>query len=364
MSKARVYYSIDEIDKREADFNIIYGERSNGKSYSVKHSKGVEHYLETGKRFILLRRLREEISNDKVEAYFADVDIYKLTDGRYNCISVYRKAIFLSNYDFETTKTKRGEKIGYAVALSTEQNYAGGSYLDVDIIIFEEFMSRGTYLNSEPDKLMNFYCTVDRKRHIVKMYLVGNTISRVNPYLEDWGLLDIVRNQKQGTIEEIEIFTGTYTDEGDPIYVKIAIEYCRDSGRSSFTIGKHKDMLNKGSWQADPQPRLTKSKNLYKIIYRVGFEYKSFRFIGELLRDKENYSWFIYPYKKEFNDNMLIFSDKIKESKKWQRNIYDITIKSDKLQRLLYTFRESNIFYSDDLTGTEFKEAIDFMIRK
>ena len=28
------------------------------------------------------------------------------------------------------------------MALSTEQHYSGGSYLDVDTIIFEEFMER------------------------------------------------------------------------------------------------------------------------------------------------------------------------------------------------------------------------------
>ena len=78
---------------------MIYGERSNGKSYQVKHKKAVEKYLKTGKRFILMRRLREEITSEKIEQYFQDVDVAKLTNGKYNCITLYRKNLYLSVYD-------------------------------------------------------------------------------------------------------------------------------------------------------------------------------------------------------------------------------------------------------------------------
>ena len=140
-NKKQIHYNLDNIDKIGARFNLIYGERSNGKSYQVKHKKGVEKYLKTGRRFILMRRWKEEITSEKIEQYFQDVDVTKLTNGKYNCITLHRKCLYLSNYDNETGKTKRFDKIGYVVALSTEQNYAGASYLDVDDIIFEEFMN-------------------------------------------------------------------------------------------------------------------------------------------------------------------------------------------------------------------------------
>ena len=360
-----IHYSLDNIDKENAIINIIYGERSNGKSYQVKHKKAVEKYLNTGRRFILMRRWKEEITTEKIEQYFQDVDIYKLTDGAYNCVSMYKKQLFLSRYNNETGKTTRGDKIGYVVALSTEQNYAGASYLDVDDIIFEEFMSRGAYIGGgESDKLINFYLTVDRKRGSTRMWLVGNTISQVCPYLNDWGLQSIVLNQKQGTIETIELPTGTYNEEGEEITLKCAIEYCSSTGATSFAIGKHKDMLNKGTWQTDPQPHLPKSIKEYKKLFRMGFEFQGFRFIGELLKDDKNLVWFIYPYKKEFKDKFLVISDNIKPSKYYQRNIYNLTIKNDKLSYLLDTFRESLIFYATDSVGTNFKQAIDFDIRR
>lgn len=109
--KKQIHYNIDNIDKENANFNIIFGEKSNGKSYAVKHKWAILHYIETGKRFILLRRWKEDISQLWIEQYFADVDVVKITNGRYNCISVYRKVLYFSVYDIESGKTERKEKI-------------------------------------------------------------------------------------------------------------------------------------------------------------------------------------------------------------------------------------------------------------
>lgn len=360
MKREIKHYNIDKLVDENADINLLYGERSNGKSYQLKYKRMVIKYLEKGTRFVLMRRFREEITNGNIEQYFQDVDVERLTKGKYNCIQTYRKHIYLANFNSKTFKVTRGEKIGYAVALSTEQNYAGGSFLDVEDIIFEEFMTRSRYLANEPTKLMNFYATIDRKRGTTKLWLVGNSISRVCPYLYEWGLDKIVAKQKQGTIETIEI------DSGQDDKVKLAVEYCESTGVSSHTIGWNKDMMNDGSWQSSPQPHLPKSYKEYSICYRIGFMYQNFKFIGELLQDKEtkDICWFIYSYDKDFKNDIVLFTDVISTSIYYQRNIYDITIKNDNLQRLLNTFREDKIFYCNDLVGTDFKQAIDFSIRR
>lgn len=319
--------------------------------------------MKTGKRFILMRRFREEITSEKIEQYFQDVDIAKLTNGKYNCITLYRKNLYLSVYDNETGKTKRHEKIGYVVALSTEQNYAGASYLDVEDIIFEEFMSRSIYLPNESNKLMNFYATVDRKRLKVRLWLIGNTISRVCPYINDWGLHQIISNQKQGTIAVKEI--PDVVDGNPPI--KIALEYCLSTGQTSGTIGTNAKMINTGAWETHPQPHLPKSYNDYECLFRFGFQYQSFKFLCEYLLDKEtkdNPIWFIYPYNKEFFNDLIVFSDTIKVSRLWQRDIYNISIKNDKLRNLFMSFKENRIFYCSDMCGTDFKQVIDFQIRR
>lgn len=362
-----VRYNIDNIDEKNALFNIIYGERSNGKSYQVKHKKGVIKYLETGKRFMLIRRWKDEITTEKVEGYFSDVDVFKLTNGKYNNITSFRKKLYLANFDMETGKNTLGEKIGYVVALSQEQNYAGVSYLDVEDMIFEEFMSRGEYIGKyESDKLINLWLTVDRKRGKTRLWLIGNSISRVCPYLQDWDLSEDIRTMKQGEIRVKKIDTNTTDDNGNKIFLTLAIEHCIETGKTSFAIGRHKDMLNKGSWQVDPQPHLPKSKKCYNSIYKFIFYYQSFKFLCEYLVDKETFEkcWFISPYTKDIKDNILVFSDVIKISKYWQRDIYNPNVSNDKLKKLLSTFKENMIFYATDLCGTDFKQVIDFEIRK
>ena len=91
--------------------------------------------------------VREE-NNERV-CYIYSVmnkDNKKLTDGEYNMITMYRRELFLTFYDVEKHQSKRGLKIGYAVSLSTEQNYAGASYLDVNDIIMASSMCEKLYV--------------------------------------------------------------------------------------------------------------------------------------------------------------------------------------------------------------------------
>lgn len=388
MTKKIVLYNLDKLDKRGASINWILGERSNGKSYQVKHKKGMlkwwedttdyhRNYTDKKKvieeiiksktrRFGLIRRLQEETKPSRIIQYFNDIDVVKITNGEYNTFEIYKERIYLAHYDIETHKQKRGDFIGYIFALSMEQHYSGGSYLDITDLIFEEIITRTIYLKNEPSKLMNLFCTIDRKRGTTRLWLLGNTISRVCPYFHEWGLDELIKNIKQDEIKETWIKTGEVDDEGKAIEVLMAVEYCKSTGKSSFVIGKHADMLNTGTWQTEPQPHLPKSKNCYKKVFMIGFYYKTFKFLCEYLIDEETRDtfWFIYPYNKEFKKKIIVFSDIIKVSRYWQRNIYQPTLKNTNLCNLLKTFTENKIFYATDLCGTDFKQVIDFEIRK
>lgn len=388
MATKIIHYNIDELDKEGSQFNWILGERSNGKSFQVKHKKGINRYWSDGvnyhanyknkkevieeviksktRRFGLIRRLQEETKPSVAINYFSDIDVYKITDGKYNSFDIYRERVYLANYDIETHKTKRGEFIGYLFALSIEQNYAGGSFLDITDLIFEEVITRKIYLKNEPSKLMNLYCTVDRKRGTTRMWLPGNTISRVCPYFEEWGIDKLIKDIKQGEIRSTWLKTGDVDDEGIPVEVKMSVEYCKSTGRSSYVIGNHAEMLNKGTWQTDPQPHLPKSIKEYKKIYRIGFCFKSFKFLADFLLDNESQSmfWFVYPFTGEFKKDLVVFSDIVKPSLYWFRNIYTANIKNKKIVEILHYFTESNIFYASDLCGTDFKQVIDFEIKK
>lgn len=159
MATKQVHYNMDSIESKGAIYNLIYGEKSNGKSWQVKHKRGVLKYLKTGKRFVLLRRWREDITNLWIEQYFADVDVAGLTKNKYNCIIVYRKVLYFAIAN-EDGKVTRGDKIGYVMALSTEQHYSGGSFLDVEDIIFEEFQERRKLHQAVNRKNWRYYITL------------------------------------------------------------------------------------------------------------------------------------------------------------------------------------------------------------
>ena len=82
-----------------------------------------------------------------------------------------------------------------------------------------------------------------------------------------------------------------------------------------------------------------------------------------MLQKDKNLMWFIYPKNTEFDDKIIVFSDEVSESRFWFRDIYQTNLPK-RIIKIIDTFRESTIFYSDDLTGTDFKQAIDFSIRK
>lgn len=352
-------YNIDNLKSRNSLINMLFGERSNGKSYQIKHKILMPEWFEHHNRFMYVRRWKDEITQFTIEQYFADVDIEKLTDGKYNTVQLWRKKIYLAKYDTETMKTAKGDYIGYAVVLSQEQNLAGGSFLDVTNIVFEEFMSRSMYIAKEPEKLSNLFSTIDRKRGTTKIWLVGNTITRSNPYLTEWGILKNVMRLKQGDIFTLPI------EISENIYISLSVEHCFSTGDTSFVIGKNASMINSGDWQSEPQPKLPESKKNYDVVFRCLFIYKSFQFIGEVLRKDNNKIWFIYPRKdSKIKPNILIFSDIVNQSKYWQSDIYHCKVKNQRILNYCDLFTEDNIFYSDDLTGTDFKNVINFSIRK
>lgn len=84
---------------------------------------------------------------------------------------------------------------------------------------------------------MIFYNTIDRNRGVTKLWLVGNTITRVCPYLQDWNIQNIVSHMKIGEIKTVIV----HNEKND---VKIAIEYAISNNTKNFSIGKAKNMID------------------------------------------------------------------------------------------------------------------------
>ncbi len=354
-----IYYSLDKLKEKNSNFNILFGKRNNGKSYQLKKLV-LKEYFESGNRFIYLRRTVNEIKKELVENYFDDFDIYELSNHKYNCIVVKSNKFYFANNNPETNKIVLGEKFGYIWSLIHYNNYKSGVYLDVNNIIFEEFMTDSLYLYDEPKKLDSIYSTVDRNRLTTKLWLVGNAISRVNPYLNGWNIRDIFLKLKIGEIKTTNIITNDGIRDNNRT---ISIEYCSsDAGGKGLSLASN--MNDSGEFEISKQPLLPKSYKKYKSNYKFVFVYQNFMFLCEYLSDAKDTLFFIRPKYTPIKKNTLVIGDIIKPGIYYQRNIYDLHTRNKNLNDLLYSFNESNLFFSDHRTGTEFKQLIDFTIRR
>ena len=191
------YYSIERIKKIDAQFKILLGGRNIGKSYAVKHDV-VKECFTHGKEFVYLRRWDEDIKTKYVTQYFSDLDIKGITDGKFSDVYIWQGKIYLCNYD-ENYHVKEKFLIGYAHSLNQNERYKSQIYPRVDYIIYEEFITDKLYLPNEPATLQEYASTIFRER-IGVVYMVGNTISKLCPYFNEWKLEKDNRSDTQRRI--------------------------------------------------------------------------------------------------------------------------------------------------------------------
>lgn len=352
------YYSSSKIRSLDCQYNLILGERSNGKSYAIKHDV-VGEAVRLNRRFILLRRWDLETKQHLIEQYFGDCNVSAITGGEFDRIYAYSKGLYLGKVD-EKGKPVRGDLIGYSRALSMEEHYSSGSYPDVFNIVFEEFIARQGYLPREPAMLQQFVSTIARRRSL-KVWMIGNTISRVCPYFSEWDLRNIPR-QKQGSIEIYEHTTDQQDEDGTPIIIKIAVEYAENSGKNSrMFFGSSSKMITSGIWQSEEKAHLPQSIDLYTTMYDVIIEYKNFRFWARLLGDPKTRAlfWYVEPYTKKIPPNTRIITDRVIGDYMATRGFIPISPAENVPFQLL---RQGKIMYSDNLTGADFETCIKMLL--
>ena len=63
------FYSLKNILAKKAQYNIIFGERSNGKTYSVL-KYGLQKFCETGEQTAIIRRWGDDFKGKRGESMF------------------------------------------------------------------------------------------------------------------------------------------------------------------------------------------------------------------------------------------------------------------------------------------------------
>ena len=336
--------------EESSNYIILMGARSNGKSYVTKRN-AVQCAIDSGgdEKFIYLRRYESDCKDSLCVQYFADLPIYEMTNGKFDCIDVYRKGIYLCNIDTETGKISNRFKIGYCHALSIAERYKSLMFPDVTRIIYEEFISSsGAYLGQrEPDALQQYVSTIFRLRKGV-VYLIGNTISRICPYFRKWQLTGLMK-QKTGTVDTYRYKTKD-SETIISLYLVSPIEL-----NSGMYFGKESENIVNGAYETEEQNHLNESEKCYDELYRCVVKYEDFMFICKFLKHKQRkneFTWYVIPKTKpEIKNNTRVISPEYNTSILWTNGFNALT------QNESYIFSfidEGKIAFSDDLTGTEF----------
>lgn len=373
------WYTTDEILKTGALYNIIYGERSNGKSYAIKKlllTDVIEHMQnpegENKHRFMYIRRYSEDVSGEAVLQWLSDMCtiqegrkksvIDELTDGRYNGFDVSRKKIYCVYRDDDGKIGPDKYLIGYFVNIGDAERIKSQSFLDVYNVLLEEFIATSKpYLSKEPEKLENIISTIARRRFI-RVFMVGNNNDRDNLYFRYWGLTN-VKKQKEGTIDVYEKVNG-YEEDGTPSYIKIAVEFCPDNvhGQPGMFFGRGMRSVS-GAYSADPQPCMEQSEiDELDEVYRVYCEYHDLRYICQLLLNKEQtgYFWYVKAYNRTIPDGARVVSGMTSTDPMTTLGFIPLFPAEEKFFRLM---EQGKVFFCDDLTGTEFKRACKFFFQ-
>ena len=167
MFEKQKYYDLQPLLDTKANWLILYGMRSNGKSFSVKKYV-IKRAYEEGRGFVYLRRWAEDIKEKEVASYFDDMPINDLTNGEFIGITAHRGFFYFYSIGPDDLPKRDNKPIGRYCALTLYERYKSQVFEGIDSIIYEEFLTSRIYLGSnefpEPNILQNFVSTVFRLR--------------------------------------------------------------------------------------------------------------------------------------------------------------------------------------------------------
>lgn len=347
------YYTTDNIDKENADYNVIFGERSNGKTTAVL---GLILQMHIDSNYInqgaLIRRWEEDFKGKNGVQLFDGIIslgwIEKWTKGKYNSVLYYSQRWFLVKYNKEGKKVKQEESpFLYGFSISNEEHYKSTAYPKVKIILFDEFITRQYYLQDEFIKFQNLLSTIIRLRDDVKIYMCGNTVNRFCPYFDEMGLSHI-KDMKEG---KIDVYSYGETN------LKVAVEYSvmpnkkKKKSNKYFAFNNPKlNMIKHGSWEIDIYPHLPYPYLPKEVVFKYYIEFDNQKFECVVISSHDTVITFIHRKTTPITEtDYPVYSTKVDPRYNYSNNIYKPRSQVEKV--ILQLFRDNKIFYQDNEVG-------------
>ena len=349
------YYSLANILKYDCDYNIIFGERSNGKTYALLEYI-VKQFYESGYKSqgAIIRRWKEDIVGKRASTIFSGLEsnnrISELTNGEYNSVWFFSGKYYLANFDENTQKyVPLQTPMAFTFALSDMEHDKSTSYPSVTTIMFDEFITRRYYLPDEFIIFLNVLSTIIRQRDNVKIFMLGNTVNKFCPYFQELGLKHIDK-MTQGTIDVYKF--------GENNELKIAVEYCNNSNKEKksnkyfcFDDKNAVQMIIGGAWELDIYPHLSVKYKNSDIVFSYFIEFNDNILQADIVQAENNYFTYIHekttPIKNPHSD--LIYSLKHNEGGNYKRRLLSTATPLERKISMFYATEK--VFFQNNEVG-------------
>lgn len=356
------YYDVSHIDKYNAHYNVIFGKRSNGKTYSVL-KKIIYNYAEKGEQGAYLRRYREDFKGKRGATMFdslvANNEIAKATDGKWTTVKFYSDRWYFATPDEDDPGRLISDStpFAYGFSLAQMEHDKSTSYPMITTVVFDEFISRIGYLPNEFVLFMNVLSTIIRQRNNVRIYMLGNTVNKYCPYFQEMGLKHI----EQMEPGRIDIYT--YGESK----LKVACEYTQNhniEGRKSDVYfafdNPNLQMITGGAWELDLYPHLPREYETKDIVFKYFIDFNDNILQCEVIEMPD--CCFTYVHRKtgeiKHPETDIIYSVEYDPRPNHIRNIRQNG--SDLNRKILKFFREDRVFYQDNDVGEVVRNYLMF----
>ena len=342
------YYSLKSILSKNAQYNIIFGERSNGKTYAVL-KYALEKHIEDNSQLGIIRRWQDDFTGKRgatmFDALVANNEIYKITKGEWTNVYYYGSRWYFCRFENEKRITDEFP-FAYGFALTSMEHDKSTSYPNIKTILFDEFISRQAYVPDEFILYMNVISTIVRQRKDIKIFMLGNTVNKYCPYFDEMGIKHVKKMQPG----DIDLYR--YGDSE----LLVAVEYVRPNkqGKESdlyFAFDNPKlSMITGGAWEVDIYPHCPVKYKPKDIIFNYFIVFSGDILHAEIISVENLIFTFIHRKTTPLNyDTDFIYTTDYSPRPNIHRNITKPRTEIER--KITEFFLKDKVFYSDNEVG-------------
>ena len=347
------YYSLKNILSKGCFYNVIFGQRSNGKTYSVL-KYALEQYYKTGGQLAIIRRWQDDFRGKRgasmFDALMDNNEIMKITNGEWTGVYYLSSRWYLCRTEPETDKrVVADEPFAYGFAVSSGEHDKSSSFPKVTTIMFDEMLTR-TYLPDEFVLFMNVLSTIIRQRDNVRIFMLGNTISAYCPYFQEMGLTNI-KKMKPGDIDVYQ-----YGDSRLTVAVEFAdnpnkgkasdLYFAFDNPKLSMITG-HGDT----TWELGIYPHCPEKFAPKDIVFSYFIEFDGNMLQADIIEKPDKMFTFVHRKTGDIKDpdNDVIFSPTYDPRPNWHRKITKPGTNMEK--KIAWFYQIDAVYYQDNEVG-------------